>query len=80
MEVEKADLGDVVAIFGFIYQNASDDCPAQMDVNGDDRVQIDDPLALLMYLFLQGPPPVPPFPKCGVGSDANLPCLKFECP
>ena len=52
-------------------------CIAATDVNGDEAVNIADPVSLLNFLFAGGPPPVQPFPECGPGSlpgDNKLGC------
>jgi len=40
-------------------------CPAEMEVNGDGQLGISDAIYLLIWEFLAGPPPPPPFPDCG---------------
>ena len=43
-------------------------CMAACDTNGDGLVegQVSDVVHMLMYNFLGGPPPVAPFPDCGL--------------
>ena len=46
-----------------------------MNVNGDKTADLSDPVALLGFLFLGGPPPVTPFPDCGpLPGDETLDC------
>ncbi len=48
------------------------------NTNGDDDVNIADPVFLLNFLFAGGPVPVAPFPDCGPGmlpADEELGCV-----
>ncbi len=50
---------------------------AALNTNGDDDVNITDPVSLLNFLFAGGPAPVEPFPDCGHGvlpADEALGC------
>ncbi len=52
-------------------------CIAAVNTNGDDKVDIADPVSLLNFLFGGGPSVVAPFPDCGPGTlaaDAELGC------
>ena len=52
-------------------------CIAALNANGDDEVNVTDAVALLNYLFADGPAPVAPFPDCGRGlseADKELGC------
>ena len=52
-------------------------CVAALNTNGDDAVNLTDPVALLNSLFAGGPAPVAPFPDCGPGvlpADTTLGC------
>ena len=40
-------------------------CPKALDVNDDGRIDLGDPVRLLNYLYLDGPPPEAPFPFPG---------------
>lgn len=40
-------------------------CPKALDTNDDGRIDLGDPVRLLNYLYLAGPPPLPPFPFPG---------------
>ena len=53
-------------------------CIAALNANGDDAVNIADPVSLLNYLFVGGPPPVAPFPDCGPGMLPAAPQLGCE--
>lgn len=44
-------------------------CRLSIDSNGDNATNIADPIYLLNWLFLSGPPPGNPFPDCGPSSD-----------
>ncbi|MFQ5655469.1 MAG: hypothetical protein ACE5GW_12160 [Planctomycetota bacterium] len=57
------------------------DCPAAMNFNADDVVDVGDALGQLIYMFLAGPaPPIGPFPNCAAGTAAVLPCAFESCP
>ncbi len=52
-------------------------CVAALNTNGDDSVNLTDPVSLLNFLFAGGPPVVAPYPDCGPGmlpADAELGC------
>jgi hypothetical protein len=61
---------------------APSSCPKSLDVNADGATNIADPISLLTYLFAGGPPPVAPFPLCGLEPAPTAPdCATFSaCP
>ncbi len=55
------------------------DCERAADVDANGSLTIVDPIYTLNYLFGDGPPPVDPFPDCGVGEESEaLPCERFD--
>ncbi len=75
----RLDLAD--AILNLIYMsNACPTCPMPvcpkaLDVNDDGRIDIGDSIQLLTFLYLDGPPPQPPYPDEGVDpTPDNLEC------
>ncbi len=68
----RVDISDAVCIFSWLFLGAVDPgCVAATNVNGDAKVDISDAVSLLGFLFIGGPPPVMPFPGCGVGGLDN---------
>ncbi len=61
------NIGDAIFILGHLF--AGDEavirCEDALDINDDGAVDISDPIYLLQYLFVSGPPPAPPFPDLG---------------
>lgn len=72
------DLGDVLHILGFLFQNGeAPHCLAAADVNDDGELDLGDPLFLLFYLFLQTTP-VPPPTECGTDTNpGGLGCAAY---
>ena len=73
------DISDVIALSAYLFQNAASECPAQLDVTADEKIDITDPMALIDFLFLGGSPPEAPFPECDEGPETDLACLEFVC-
>ena len=59
-------------------------CLAACDADGNGEVvaTVADAFYLLNYTFSFGPPPMPPFPECGEGGEADreLGCAESHCP
>ena len=77
------DIGDAVTIL-FATIAALElplDCADAFDADDSGTIDLTDALDVLNYLFLNGVPLAPPFPRCGgdVGEDA-LDCLVSNCP
>ena len=56
-----------VSIFSLSYQFSGGETPPCLeacDVNGESGIEVSDPVYLLNYLFIAGPPPPDPFPAC----------------
>jgi len=53
-------------------------CVAACDTNDSGSVDLSDAVSSIQYLLLGGPPPVAPFPACGV--DPGAPCEASACP
>jgi hypothetical protein len=74
----KVDISDAVCALDWLFLGRDDpDCLAALDSNGDAATDLSDAVWLLGFLFLGGPPPVAPFPECGVPSlpsDTGLGC------
>jgi hypothetical protein len=75
-----SNISDPVFLLSYNFSGTqAPPCLAACDANGDGEAvgQVSDAIYMLNYLFLGGPPPVPPFPGCGPGfleTDANLGC------
>jgi len=77
-----ADLSDAVAVLlGLFEGGAGLPCEAAADLDDDGKIDLSDPIRLLGFLFLAGPPPAAPFPGCGPdpspgppGCDRPPPC------
>jgi len=76
------DIGDAIAMLGYLFNQVAINCVAAMDVNGDNLVDISDPIYELAYLFNQGAPPVGGG-ECTPDADPANPPLECEesgCP
>jgi hypothetical protein len=76
------DIGDVIAVLQYLFNQVAIDCVAASDVNDDGQVDISDPINLLGYLFGAGAPPVggtecTPDPD---PADPPLECVHSGCP
>jgi hypothetical protein len=79
---EEPDLGDVLGIVYYLFaEGAAPPCPKSADADDSGVIEATDAIRIANYLFLSGPPPAPPFPRCGhdpTGDD--LPCdLYISC-
>ncbi|MCA8959839.1 MAG: dockerin type I repeat-containing protein [Planctomycetes bacterium] len=76
------DIGDAVALLGYLFLGSSTACAKAGDIGDDGLVNIGDAIALLDFLFAGGPAPAPPHPTCGPdGAPDLLPCTAFPpCP
>ena len=75
----EVDISDPICTLGFLFDagETTPGCIAALNANGDDSVDISDPVYALGFLFSGGPPPVQPFPSCGVATlaaDTELGC------
>jgi hypothetical protein len=73
------ELVDAVCTLDGLFGEGGIGCRAALNVNGDEQVDLSDPISLLTHLFLGGPAPVAPFPDCGPGeldTDDELGCEK----
>jgi len=60
------DISDAIAIIEILYSRAPPSpCPLGLDVDGNNRADLVDPVWLILYLFDGGYTPSPPFPDCG---------------
>jgi hypothetical protein len=64
------DLSDAVAILRYLFdgERSAPRCLDAADVNDNGSIDISDVTFLTNYLFLQGSPPLPPFPNAGPDS------------
>lgn len=71
------DLGDVVFILSYLFNNGSAPlCFDSADVNDDGLLDLSDPIYLITYLFNNGPFPPFPFLACGIdATDTD----QFDC-
>ncbi len=77
------DVTDPIVALDYIYGVIdAPSCLQSLDVDADDLIGIGDALALLSYVFGTGsPPPVFPFPSCGVSLPDTFTCLQHSaCP
>lgn len=72
-----ADVADAVVILLWLFaEYRSDLCADALDVDDSGTIEISDPIYLLRYLFLGGPPPPPPFPEPGLDPTPEDP---YDC-
>ena len=82
------DIADAICVLGYLFGSANDSCKDTVaqcldaaDANDDGVVNIADPISLLSHLFVpDSPPPLEPFPDCGLDptDDDGLTCEWFE--
>ncbi len=61
------NLADIVHSLEFMFLNRGQSlCQAAMDINGDNSIDIGDPLRGLFHLYVGGPKPSGPFPLLGI--------------
>ena len=70
------DIGDAVRTLRWLFLGADvPNCLDSADADNDGSAGLDDPLLVLIYLFLAGPPPADPGPDhCGIDDDDALGC------
>ena len=75
------DVSDAVAVLGHLFvADLTAPCEKAADVNDDGAVNIADAIYALQYLFSAGPPPPPPFGRCGEDPTPDgLSCLESPC-
>ena len=76
------DLADVIAALGYTFSGTPLLCLDAADANDDGGVDVADPIYLLNWLWLGGPPPPSPMPGCGPDPTLDLiNCVSFPpCP
>ena len=78
------DIADSIVLLNLLFLGSSDvPCPNACDANSDGTLSLVDPIYSLIYLFLQGAPPPPPFPTCAATAQTidELPCYSVQaCP
>lgn len=73
----EVNISDAVCVLNWLFLGSRDPgCIAALNTNGDEDVDIADPVYSLWFSFLGGPPPVPPYPECGPGT---LPADEETC-
>ncbi|MCI0650704.1 MAG: hypothetical protein L0Z55_02345 [Planctomycetes bacterium] len=73
----KVTLVDASLTLMYLYMDDGDlamPCVAAGNANGDDSLDVVDPIYLLTFLYNAGPTPPPPYPDPGT-DDSGLPCL-----
>src|SRR6185369_3731341 len=74
---DAVDVSDAVCMLNWLFVGGhAPGCVAVTNTNGDGETDISDAVYLLASLFLGGPPPVAPFPECGLGT---LPTDESTC-
>ncbi len=70
------DISDAINSLHFQFLGSSVNCVDAADLDDSGETEVTDVIYLLNYLFLEGPPPVSPFPDCGadVAEDDFPPC------
>ena len=78
---QSLDIGDPIAMLGFLFSGSPVSCVVALDSNDDDGIDVADPIHLLAYLFQTGAPPPPaPFGACGIDpTPAPAPHLELTC-
>jgi hypothetical protein len=60
------DISDAIVLIGMLYfAEPRGPCLAALDLDGNHRVDLVDPVWIILYLFEGGYSPAPPFPDCG---------------
>lgn len=59
------NITDAVVVLEYLFSGGPSFCDDANDANDDGQMTVSDPSFLLNYLFLQGPPPPPPFELAG---------------
>ncbi len=59
------DMGDAIFALFVLFGSLTASCPDSVDIDDTGELDITDPIFLLTYLFLEGPPPPHPFPELG---------------
>jgi hypothetical protein len=77
----RSNLGDVLRILICVFRD--EECPRcydSADANDDDDLDVADPVYLLWWRFVDGPPPLAPFTACGVDptDEDSLGCAGYE--
>ncbi|MBI4584679.1 MAG: hypothetical protein HY717_11750 [Planctomycetes bacterium] len=65
------DLADAVRVLLALFAGAATSCQDAHDADDNGLLEIADALAILQYLFLKGPPLLPPFPARGVDTTTD---------
>jgi hypothetical protein len=73
VEDGKIDLSDAIGVLGVLFSGDAAECADAADADGNGVLEVTDPIVLLQYLFLGGPPPASPYPDCGVGAGSGGP-------
>ncbi len=74
-------LNDAILQLDFMFLSGLVDCEEAADFNDDGSLLLDDPLALLGYLFLEDDEPAAPFPDCGTRPEYEFGCASSDaCP
>ena len=67
------NIADPVATLAYLFAGGTEPgCLASADIDASGAVQVNDPILHLDHIFSGGPPPVAPYPDCGVS--AGEPC------
>ena len=65
----EVDIADALCTLEWLFLGSkAPRCIAAANTNGDEAVDIADVVYSLWFSFLGGPPPVPPYPDCGLGT------------
>lgn len=76
------DVGDpVMSLFFLFVGNVTPPCIRSCDADASQAVDVSDAVFLLQYIFLRGPAPAPPGPRCGPdpAGGAGPPCAQRSC-
>jgi len=75
----RLNIADGIFLLNDLFSAGPDPvCEAACDTNASGSIDLADAVSSIQYLLLGGPPPVAPFPSCGV--DAGAPCEASACP
>ena len=77
----RIDVSDVVVCARHIFAGrlVRFDCPAAVDVTADGQLNVADPITLIAWIFLGGPPLPRPFQSCERGPTSGLGCEESNC-
>ena len=79
----RVNLSDAIRLFGILLSgDRSFPCTVALDVDGSDRIDVNDVISIIWFIFLGDYPPRPPYPECsslGGFNNTRLDCAASTC-